>query len=94
MEWKSVFLIGSEQGIFPHSRTINEYSDGVEQERRLFYVSISRSSCILIITYCKNRQTNSYGGRPNFYKAEPSQFLYEAGLLESPLPKGRGFLLQ
>lgn len=65
-EWRSVILTGCNEGIIPHKRA------PVDDERRLFYVAMTRASSNLLVSYVK-RASNA---------AAPSRFLLEAGLLE------------
>ncbi len=54
LEFTVVFLVGMEDGIFPHNNSFNE-PDGIEEERRLCYVGITRAKEILYITNAKRR---------------------------------------
>ncbi len=54
LEFKVVFLMGMEEGIFPHSNSLCE-KDGIEEERRLCYVGITRAEKYLYITNAKRR---------------------------------------
>jgi DNA helicase-2/ATP-dependent DNA helicase PcrA len=71
LEFPVVFLIGMEEGVFPHSRTLDEPSEMYE-ERRLAYVGITRAKQILYITRCWQRTL--YGSTK--FNA-PSRFLEE-----------------
>ena len=55
LEFKVVFIVGVEEGLIPHSKTIEE-SGNEEEERRLFYVAITRAREKLFISYPKTRQ--------------------------------------
>jgi len=55
LEFPYVFLAGVEEGIFPHKRSIEE--GGVEEERRLFYVAMTRAQRQLFILAAKNRSS-------------------------------------
>jgi DNA helicase II / ATP-dependent DNA helicase PcrA len=68
LEFPHVFLIGIEEGILPHDRSKLEGS--LDEERRLFYVGITRAMQTLTITHCANR--NKYGGS---IPCHPSSFL-------------------
>jgi DNA helicase II / ATP-dependent DNA helicase PcrA len=53
LEFKAVFVIGMEEGIFPHIRSIEE--QGVEEERRLAYVGMTRAEERLVLTHATSR---------------------------------------
>ena len=59
LEFPIVFIIGMEDGVFPHSRALDE--GGVEEERRLAYVGITRAMRDLTLTWARRR--NAFGGR-------------------------------
>jgi DNA helicase-2/ATP-dependent DNA helicase PcrA len=59
LEFRAVYLIGMEEGIFPHSRSIEEH--GVEEERRLCYVGMTRAMEKLTLLHASSRML--YGGR-------------------------------
>ncbi len=54
LEFTNVFMVGMEEGIFPHSRALMEKSE-LEEERRLCYVGITRAKKRLFLTYSKKR---------------------------------------
>ena len=54
LEFTCVFLVGMEEGIFPHSNSMLE-ADGLEEERRLCYVGITRAKEVLYLTNAKRR---------------------------------------
>jgi DNA helicase II / ATP-dependent DNA helicase PcrA len=70
LEFRAVFMIGMEEGIFPHSRSIEE--QGVEEERRLCYVGMTRAKERLVLMHAVARSL--YGLRD--FKL-PSRFLDE-----------------
>jgi DNA helicase-2/ATP-dependent DNA helicase PcrA len=70
LEYPIVFIIGCEEGIFPHSRSLDEGS--LEEERRLCYVGITRAMRDLYITYARRR---AVFGAQTF--GLPSRFLSE-----------------
>ncbi|MDP8911073.1 MAG: UvrD-helicase domain-containing protein [Actinomycetota bacterium] len=70
LEFRAVFMIGMEEGIFPHSRSIEEQS--LEEERRLCYVGITRAQERLTLTHAASRSL--WGNRS--YNM-PSRFLDE-----------------
>jgi DNA helicase-2/ATP-dependent DNA helicase PcrA len=53
LEYPIVFIIGCEEGVFPHSRALDE--GGLEEERRLAYVGITRAERDLYLTYARRR---------------------------------------
>jgi len=55
LEFKVVFLAGCEDHIIPHARAIEENPDNIEEERRLFYVAVTRAMEKLYITSCRSR---------------------------------------
>ncbi|MCD6434906.1 MAG: ATP-dependent helicase [Clostridiales bacterium] len=84
LEYPIVFIVGGEQGIIPHSRAVSENPiEGTEEERRLFFVGITRAEKKLYITWCKNRVKLGRFGQSIKQKCRYSQFLLEAGLLKS-----------
>jgi DNA helicase-2/ATP-dependent DNA helicase PcrA len=74
LEFPVVFLVGLEDGIFPHSRSINDPKE-LEEERRLAYVAITRAEKVLYVTHSMRRRV--YG---DDIASEPSQFLNELPL--------------
>ena len=74
LEFDFVFLPGWEEGIFPNQRNIDEYGNkGLEEERRLAYVGITRARKKLNISYVNYRKQYNY----NIYRSIPSRFLSE-----------------
>jgi DNA helicase II / ATP-dependent DNA helicase PcrA len=79
LEFDNVFIIGFEEGLFPHSRSLLSRED-IEEERRLCYVGITRAKSKLFLTYAKSRLY--FGNRS---QNQTSRFLSEIpqDLLES-----------
>ena len=73
LEFPLVFLAGMEEGLFPHSRTIND-GEGLEEERRLCYVGMTRAMDSLLVTRARFRRR--YGNDSPEYST-PSRFLGE-----------------
>jgi DNA helicase-2/ATP-dependent DNA helicase PcrA len=73
LEFPLVFLAGMEEGLFPHSRTIND-GEGLEEERRLCYVGMTRAMDALLVTRARFRRR--YGNDSPEYST-PSRFLGE-----------------
>src|SRR5262249_7346063 len=80
LEWRHVFLIGLEEGLLPHARTLDERATDVildgdaavslEEERRLFYVAVTRARDRLWLSRAKVR-----GQRGKLLPRTPSRFL-------------------
>jgi len=79
LEFPVVFIVGAEDGLIPHARCVEETGGDVEEERRLFYVAITRARDKLFITSCRRRR--KMGG---VVECTPSPFLEEipASLVE------------
>lgn len=73
LEFGMVFIIDLMQGRFPNLKLIAK-GGSIEEERRLFYVAITRAKEILYLSYAKKDEIKNIS-------YEPSVFLYEAGLL-------------
>jgi DNA helicase II / ATP-dependent DNA helicase PcrA len=71
LEFPAVFLVGMEDGIFPHSRSLDD-PKGIEEERRLFYVGITRARRFLYLSHAWSRTV--FG---QMSAAIPSRFLSE-----------------
>ena len=73
LEYPIVFMIGCEEGVFPHSRAIDE--GGLEEERRLCYVGITRAERDLYLTFARTRTVfgqRSYGIASRFISEIPA----------------------
>lgn len=79
LEFDTVFVAGLEEGLVPHARALEEGESNLEEERRLFYVAITRAKRRLHLSACRTRRRR---GQP--VEALPSPFLQElpADLLE------------
>jgi DNA helicase-2/ATP-dependent DNA helicase PcrA len=82
LEFPVVFVAGVEQDIIPHSRSMEEAEANVEEERRLFYVALTRAQRHLFLSHCASRRRM---GKP--VPAFPSPFLDElpAECLSAPV---------
>jgi DNA helicase-2/ATP-dependent DNA helicase PcrA len=80
LEFPYVYVVGLEENLFPSQMALNSRSD-LEEERRLFYVAITRAEKKLTVSYSQSRY--KYG---NLFQCEPSRFLEEIDedLLEKP----------
>jgi len=55
LEFDVIFIVGMQDGIFPHYKNINEFRSDLEEERRLFYVGLTRAKEKIYITYSEVR---------------------------------------
>ncbi len=86
LEFDAVFITGVEQGLFPHENSVNE-SGGVEEERRLMYVAITRAKQRLYLSYAQSRMVHGqvrYQAKSNFLEELPD------GCLKWLTPKVQG----
>ena len=73
LEFPVVFIAGTEEGLIPHGRAVDEGGDAaVEEERRLFYVAITRARDKLLISACRSRRRQN-----SSVESQPSRFLDE-----------------
>ncbi len=85
LEYPIVFIIGCEEGVFPHSRSLDEGS--LEEERRLCYVGITRAMRSLTLTYARRRTlfgSESYGLRSRFLDEIPPELVSEDSSMAPP----------
>jgi DNA helicase-2/ATP-dependent DNA helicase PcrA len=79
LEFPMVFLAGMEDGLFPHQRSVDDL-DGLEEERRLCYVGITRAMKLLYISYAEQRRLHgmdSYGTPSRFIDEIPAELMEE-----------------
>ena len=91
LEFETVFLVGMEEGIFPGYKSIGEPQE-LEEERRLFYVGITRAKRFLFLTCAKRRTifgSTSYNPISRFVKEIPEELL--EGYEETISPKKQEF---
>lgn len=88
LEFKNVFVVGLEEDLFPSSMTKSE-PKGLEEERRLFYVAITRAEQFCMLTYAKSRfrngQTNSCNPSRFLKDIDPEYLNANAGVLEGSM---------
>ncbi len=88
LEYPIVFVVGCEEGVFPHQRAIDE--GGLEEERRLFYVAVTRAMRELYLTCARRRSVfgaQSYSIASRFLEEIPAD-LCERDELPAPRPGG------
>ena len=79
LEFPLVFLAGMEDGLFPHQRSLNDL-EGLEEERRLCYVGITRAMRTLYLTYAEQRRlhgVDSYNAPSRFIQELPPKLVEE-----------------
>ena len=87
LEFPVVFIVGLEDGLFPHSRSATDAAE-LEEERRLAYVAMTRAERYLYVTHAMKRRV--YGEE---LASEPSQFLNEMPIdLIDDLSPGKSWL--
>lgn len=72
LEFPVCFVVGFEEGTFPHGRALSTGEDGVEEERRLAYVAMTRARRRLLLSWCRERRTFA-----EVRRCSPSRFLAE-----------------
>jgi DNA helicase-2/ATP-dependent DNA helicase PcrA len=75
LEFENVFIVGVEEGLLPHERSNTDEEEELEEERRLFFVGITRAKSGLHISFAKYRKI-----RGQQLRTIPSQFLFELGV--------------
>ena len=94
LEWRVVFLIWLADGMFPTSRSLED-RDGLEEERRLFYVGVTRCKDELYLTYPELRLNSGYGEafqRPSRFLSEVPEHLMEIWDIHPPaFPRSEPF---
>ena len=79
LEFPVVFLCGMEEGLFPHQRSLTDL-EGLEEERRLCYVGMTRAMQQLYLTWAEQRRlhgVDSYGQASRFVREIPEALLEE-----------------
>ena len=77
LEFDAVFITGLEEGLFPHENSVKE-EGGLEEERRLMYVAITRARKRLYMSFCQTRMLHGqtrYNMRSRFFDELPEECL-------------------
>ncbi|MFQ3230113.1 DNA helicase II [Reinekea sp.] len=82
LEFDHVFLAGMEENLFPHKMSMDDIG-GIQEERRLAYVGITRAKCELTLTYAESRRlygSETFNSLSRFVREIPDEFLSEVRL--------------
>jgi DNA helicase-2/ATP-dependent DNA helicase PcrA len=77
LEFHSVFVSGLEEGLFPHENSLTE-ADGIEEERRLMYVALTRARRRLYLSFAQSRMLHGqtrYGIASRFFQEVPENLM-------------------
>ncbi|MBI2508601.1 MAG: ATP-binding domain-containing protein, partial [Betaproteobacteria bacterium] len=77
LEFHSVFVSGLEEGLFPHENSLTE-ADGIEEERRLMYVALTRARRRLYLSFAQSRMLHGqtrYGISSRFFQELPGNLM-------------------
>jgi DNA helicase II / ATP-dependent DNA helicase PcrA len=78
LEWEAVFILNLSAGQFPNDRATKEV-DGIEEERRLFYVALTRAKKYLYLTYPLSGSFTGFAQGPSMFLEEINQDLVSGG---------------
>jgi DNA helicase-2/ATP-dependent DNA helicase PcrA len=81
LEFHSVFVSGLEEGLFPHQNSLTE-ADGIEEERRLMYVALTRARRRLYLSFAQSRLLHGqtrYGIASRFFQEIPDALMTRVG---------------
>jgi DNA helicase-2/ATP-dependent DNA helicase PcrA len=81
LEFHSVFVSGVEEGLFPHENSLKE-DDGIEEERRLMYVALTRARRRLYLSFAQSRMLHGqtrYGIASRFFREIPDALMRRVG---------------
>jgi DNA helicase-2/ATP-dependent DNA helicase PcrA len=89
LEFDVVFITGLEQGLFPHDNSVSEGRDGLEEERRLMYVAVTRARKRLYVSCAQTRMLHGqtrYCTPSSFLQEIPEQLLLKLNKRAAPEP--------
>ena len=93
LEFDCVFITGMEEGLFPHENSMSDH-DGLEEERRLAYVAITRARKRLYLSHSQTRMLHGqtrYNLKSRFFDELPEECLKYLTPKQQPMPTGGGF---
>jgi len=96
LEWRAVFVIGLAEGLFPHAKSMDN-EENLEEERRLFYVAVTRAKEELFLVHPMTRydyQAGTVINRPSMFVEELRSDLYEDVEVEEDNPEERTIYLE
>ncbi len=91
LEFPAVFIVGMEEGVFPHSRALTEPTE-LEEERRLAYVGITRAQQRLFLAHAWSRQlfgSTNYNPPSRFIDEIPAELIDQIGAVKGRTTYGR-----
>ena len=92
LEFHTVFVSGLEEGLFPHENSLTE-ADGIEEERRLMYVALTRARCRLYLTYAQSRMLHGqtrFSIASRFFQEIPQPLMRKIKSAWRPAPASYG----
>jgi DNA helicase-2/ATP-dependent DNA helicase PcrA len=93
LEFHTVFISGLEEGLFPHENSLTE-SDGLEEERRLMYVALTRARRRLYLSFAQSRMLHGqtrYNIASRFLREIPPELVKRVGTLGVEAPAARAY---
>jgi DNA helicase II / ATP-dependent DNA helicase PcrA len=92
LEFDVVFIAGCEDGVIPHARSLEEGEGNIEEERRLFYVAVTRARRRLLVSAClrRRKQNQTIDCVPSPFLQEIPPELIRACELEDEFAEGEG----
>ncbi|WP_294771140.1 UvrD-helicase domain-containing protein [uncultured Rhodoferax sp.] len=93
LEFDCVFITGMEEGLFPHENSLSDH-EGLEEERRLAYVAITRARKRLYLSHSQTRMLHGqtrYNLKSRFFDELPEECLKYLTPKQQPMPAGGGF---
>ncbi len=93
LEFDCVFITGVEEGLFPHENSMSDH-DGLEEERRLAYVAITRARKRLYLSHSQTRMLHGqtrFNLKSRFFDELPEECLKYLTPKQQPMPAGGGF---
>ncbi|HKA38658.1 MAG TPA: 3'-5' exonuclease, partial [Burkholderiales bacterium] len=93
LEFHSVFVSGLEEGLFPHENSLTEV-DGIEEERRLMYVALTRARRRIYLSLAQSRMLHGqtrFGVASRFFHEIPEQLMRRINRVKTVSPRSGGY---